>query len=808
MKENIFLMDAGYSIIQNKPVVILHGINEKKRSVAVLDDSFEPYFYVIPKSSINKLRKRIEKLSFHDHEDLIQVKKVEIVKRKLVNKETKVLKVFSSLPSEIPKIKDVVKEWGEVEGKREFDIPFFRRYLLDKQISPLSWIEVDGEKVQSDLKVDLAIEAKSIKRTKKKEPKLKILAFDIETLPEKGKQKIILLSVKTNTGFNKVLTYQKDNFKHSMKLKAEKELIEEFIKIVDKINPDFIVTYNGDAFDLPVLRERSENYKIKLDLGRDNQQVVFQRKGRESAAIIKGRVHVDLFSFVSKIIASSLQSETLTLDNVANEILGERKKEMRWEDLIDYWNKKRKLDKLADYCLKDSDLTLKLGEQLLPNIFEFSKLTEQIPFDVSRMTYGQLVEAYLMKEAVLQKTLIPNRPTREKIAKRRAMAAYVGGYVKEPKTGIYENIIYLDYRSLYPSIISSYNIDPSTFNCGCCKVGHKIDTKGYHFCKKNKGLISETVTKLLKQRIEVKKKIKRIKKESLEYQKLDSLQYALKIILNATYGGLAYPGARWYKRECAESTAAMGRVYIHKVIDMAEKEGFDVLYADTDSVLLNTKGNVRKRTSTFLNKVNRKLPGLMELELEGIYPRGIFISAKGEERGAKKRYALIDSKGKITIRGLEKVRRDWSKLAKDTQEEVINLVLTRKKDKAIEVVQKTIEDLKSERVDLKDLIIYTQLTRALKSYELIGPHVAAAKRALKRGVVVHPGETVSYIITKGKGRISDKSELYQFAKNYDVDYYLFHQIIPAALRVLNVLGVTEDDLLKKSKQVGLKKFTK
>ena len=134
-------------------------------------------------------------------------------------------------------------------------------------------------------------------------------------------------------------------------------------------------------------------------------------------------------------------------------------------------------------------------------------------------------------------------------------------------------------------------------------------------------------------------------------------------------------GVRYYCRECAASIAAFGREYIQKTIKKAQDEGFKVIYSDTDSLAVTLKGKSKKSALDFLKKINDELPSLMELELESFYPRGIFVSKKGDSQGAKKKYALIDEAGKLKIIGFETVRKDWSLIARETQLKVIEMIL-------------------------------------------------------------------------------------------------------------------------------------
>ena len=608
-----------------------------------------------------------------------------------------------------------------------------------------------------------------------------------------------------------MLTYKKDKHygKYVEVLKDEMDLLKRFVEIVKEQDPDIILGYNTDQFDFQILRDRAEEYsKFKLVLSRDKTRMKFSRRARVSTARLKGRVHIDLFSFIDTVLSPQLQTEVLTLDAVSAELLNDRKISMEYEEITEAWRKSKDLAKLAEYCLKDSELTLNLGKFILPQIYELAKISGQLLFDTSRMTYSQLVEWYLSKKSFLMKSVIPNQPKWDQIQERRNYSPYVGGFVKEPIGGLHEDIAVLDFRSLYPSIIATFNISPETFNCkDCRKGGYKVPDRSYWFCKKKKGLVSTVIKELIERRTKIKHHMKKAKNKE-EKTRLNNEQFAVKTVANATYGYFGFSGSKWYCRECADSSAAYGRFYIQKVIKEAEEEGFIVIYADTDSMFLKSNGNIKTATKKFMKKTNKILPGIMELELQGNYKRGIFIPRGVGPGTAKKRYALIDDKGVLTVRGLEKVRKDWSNVAKDTQEEVLRLVLKKKDVKgAVRFVKNIIKKLRAGKIPLKDLIIIEQLTKPLSEYKAIGPHVAAARKIKERGRPIGEGMPILFVITKGKGSISERSEPFEDVKLKDVDnkYYISHQIIPAALRVLTVLGVTEEDLLGQSLKSFIKK---
>jgi DNA polymerase I len=270
-----------------------------------------------------------------------------------------------------------------------------------------------------------------------------------------------------------------------------------------------------------------------------------------------------------------------------------------------------------------------------------------------------------------------------------------------------------------------------------------------------------------------------------------------------------------------------------------------VLLHNTDSIFLIYKGKTREQVLEFLSKTNSELPGNMELELEGFYSRGLFVTKKstgkdkGNATGAKKKYALMGEDGSIKIRGFELVRRDWSPIAKKTQQKVLEAILKDgSKEKAVSVVKETIEALRAGAVPLSDLVITNQIKKKFEHYEIISPEVIVAEKLKEKGSPVAMGSVVEYVVTKSgsvseelrrridaKRRdirmkrnvkakddsravepISFKAEALEFAKDYDPDYYINNQVLPAVLKILKELGYEEDDLKFKGSQSSLGDF--
>jgi DNA polymerase I len=416
-----------------------------------------------------------------------------------------------------------------------------------------------------------------------------------------------------------------------------------------------------------------------------------------------------------------------------------------------------------------------------------------------------------MYHATERKELIPSRPGGDDIGERLA-APIQGAFVKLPEPGIYENVAVLDFRGLYPSIIVSYNIDPNTL-IDKNKLGEFKEEDYFtspsdaHFSRKEIGLVPFVLNYLIDMRMQIKKALKTANKDGDEYVRLSARSHALKILSNSFYGYLGYARSRWYSRPCAESVTAWGRKHIMDTIDRAEKSGFTVLYGDTDSVFLIYKNE--DDILKFMKDVNDSLPEKMELELEGFYTRGVFVSKKGgESRGAKKKYALLGKDGRIKIRGFELVRRDWSKIAKDTQLKVLEAILKDgSKEKAVKIIREVVAQLQEGKVPLELLAISTQLNKNPDNYEVASPELAAAKKMVKAGIPIEKGTMISYVVGRTGGKnISDRAEPLELATNYDADYYINNQVLPAVMKIMKELGYDEHSMKFGGKQKSLDSF--
>ena len=418
------------------------------------------------------------------------------------------------------------------------------------------------------------------------------------------------------------------------------------------------------------------------------------------------------------------------------------------------------------------------------------------------MSFSQLVEWFLIKNAVLRGEIAPNKPSfhEEQV---RSEKRFVGAFVFEPTPGLYKNVCVFDYRSLYPSIIASHNISIGSLQCECCATN--VPGLPFHFCQKKKGFISAIIEDIISRRARVKVLLKNDKSDPL----LRARSEVLKVLANSFYGYLGFAPARWYSFECGEATTAYSRHYVKSVIEKAGKSGLKVIYGDTDSCFVTLEEKSESDALKFVDSINRDLPGVMELEYEGFYPAGIFVSTKSSGSGAKKKYALIDRKGILKIRGFETVRRNWSPIAKNLQRKVLEIVLRELNTaKASEIIHKAVSDLRANKTPLSEVTIFTQLTKPIAEYENVGPHVAAAQRMHDAGIDVRPGIRIKYIVVKGSGKIRDKVRLPDETKQeeYDGEYYVTHQILPSMENIFAVLGIEKEDILRDKKQSTLMGF--
>ena len=576
------ILDTDYITENGKPVIRVFK-KENGEFKIEYDRTFEPYFYALLKD--DSAIEDVKKVTAKRHGTVVKVKRAEKVQKKFLGRPIEVWKLYFNHPQDVPAIRDRIRAHPAVVDIYEYDIPFAKRYLIDKGLIPA---EGDEE--------------------------LTMLAFAIATLYHEGEEfgtgPILMISYADGSEA-RVITWKKIDLPYVDVVSTEKEMIKRFLRVVREKYPDVLITYNGDNFDFAYLKKRSEELGIKFTLGRDGSEPKIQRMGDRFAVEVKGRIHFDLYP----VIRRTINLPTYTLEAVYEAVFGKPKEKVYAEEIAQAWESGEGLERVARYSMEDAKVTYELGREFFPMEAQLSRLIGQSLWDVSRSSTGNLVEWFLLRKAYKRNELAPNKPDERELARRRG--GYAGGYVKEPERGLWDNIVYLDFRSAAISIIITHNVSPDTLNREGCKEYDVAPEVGHKFCKDFPGFIPSLLGDLLEERQKIKRKMKATV-DPLEKMLLDYRQRVIKILANSFYGYYGYAKARWYCKECAESVSAWGREYLEMVIrELEEKFGFKVLYADTDGLHATIPGadaeTVKKKAKEFLKYINPKLPGLLEL---------------------------------------------------------------------------------------------------------------------------------------------------------------------------------------------------
>ena len=585
MEKNVVILDIDYVTYEDKPVIRLFS-KQGDKNIVLIDDTFEPYLYVV----YDDLDECISEI-----EENMDVVRLEKVIKKDFQVEREFLKVTFKHPQELAKNRDALRDLENVVQIREFDIPFYRRYLMDRDVVPMTEVIAIGEEMESFLKLDSKKQditiiklTEPLKKVKEYPQKFRILSFDLEVrnphgMPNSQEDEIIMIGVASNFGINQVISTKtnsesKEDFVNHVS--SEREMIQEFVRIIKENNVDIMVGYNSDNFDFPYLKDRAKLLDVDLDIGMDGSDVKYIRRGYANAASLKGLIHVDLYLVMRRYMTL----ERYTLERVYYELFGEEKIDVPGERIWEFWdNGGDELDTLFDYSLDDVISTLKIAEQTLPLNLELTRIIGQPLFDVSRMATGQQAEWFLVKQAYFDEEVVPNKQG-SNFTDRANAEDNEGGYVKEPETGLHENLVQFDFRSLYPSIIISKNISPDVMELGDVENEEDYNISPEHgikFKKSPKGFIPSVIDKILQERFRIKREMK-ASDDDTERKALDVQQQAIKRLANTMYGIYGFPRFRWYSFECAKAITSWGRQYIKSSIKKAEEYGFYAIYADTD----------------------------------------------------------------------------------------------------------------------------------------------------------------------------------------------------------------------------------
>eukprot|EP00958_Prasinococcus_capsulatus_P026248 scaffold4725_cov367-Prasinococcus_capsulatus_cf.AAC.5 len=857
------------------PVLRAFGVTSNGNSVCVHIHGFEPYFYIMAPAGFTTADCESLKKTLNGRLDLKNgttgVRRVEIEQKQTLwqyqrEKSQNFLKVVTALPNQVATCRNILERGVDIPGisqnnflTYESNVVFTLRFMVDCKISGGNWLElpsgsyslraeegkgVHGIKPKSRCQIEADIRfCDLVSHPSDGEHSglapFRILSVDIECagreghFPEAQHDPVIqIASILTEQGNDKPTLQNILTLKECapipgvqvMSFEEEKDLLLQWKEMVLAIDPDVIIGYNTDNFDLPYLIDRAEALSLsefpywgrmkgsKLRM----RDTTFSSKAygtRENKEItIEGRFQFDLIQAIRR----DYKLSSYSLNSVSAHFLGEQKEDVHHSIITDLQNGNPETRRrLAVYCVKDALLPQRLLDKLMYvyNYIEMARVTGvPISFLLSR---GQSIKvmSQILRKAQERNLLVPNMKSNSQSSSEGGVA-YEGATVLDAKTGYYQKpIATLDFASLYPSIMMAHNL------CYCTLV-HPRDVKdfppdslsktpcGDYFVKPDlcKGILPEILEQLLGARKRAKGDLK---KETDPFKKavLNGRQLALKVSANSVYG---FTGATVGQLPCLQisaGTTAYGRNMIDHTKKLVmetynRKNGYeadaDVIYGDTDSVMVNFNfaGSDKEVVEKSMKLgeeaaafISNTFPKPIKLEFEKVYFPYLLMS--------KKRYVGLvwtnpEKFDKMDSKGIETVRRDNCLLVRDLVTTVLNKILIeRNVDAAIEYVKSRIADLLMNRTDMSHLVVTKALSKAGENYKNIMPHVELAKRMEKRDPATAPktGDRVAYVIIKGvKGALAhEKAEdpIYALEHNLPIDtqHYLEHHLKAPLTRI-------------------------
>lgn len=565
------------------------------------------------------------------------------------------------------------------------------------------------------------------------------------------------------------------------------QLLERLNQWLVEHDPDAIIGWNLVQFDLRVLNEHAKRLKVPLRLGRGGEAMGWREHGSRNNhyfAEAPGRLIID---GIEALRSATWSFPSFSLESVAQTLLGEGKAIDTPYQRMDEINRMFAEDKpaLARYNLKDCELVTRIFEktELLTFLLERATVTG-LPADRSGGSVAAFCHLYipLMHR---QGFVAPNQG-------ERMPEASPGGFVMDSRPGLYESVLVLDYKSLYPSIIRTFLIDPVGLVEGLRQPDDEHSVPGFREARfsRTRHCLPAIVERVWQGR------------ETAKREHNQPLSQALKIIMNAFYGVLGSSGCRFFDPRLASSITLRGHEIMRRTRALIEAQGHQVIYGDTDStfVWLGRAHGEQEAAAigrSLVQRVNQwwrehlqqeyGLESALELQYETHYSRFLMPTVRGAEEGSKKRYAGLvtraDGSEDMVFKGLETVRTDWSPLAQRFQQELYLRIFNREpyQDYVRDYVRRTLAG------ELDELLIYRKrLRRRLDDYERnVPPHVRAARLAddynqsQGRPRQYQNGGWISYLIT-----VAGPEPLENRRAPIDYDHYVTRQLQPVADAIL------------------------
>lgn len=643
-------------------------------------------------------------------------------------------------------------------------------------------------------------------------PEIKRAALDIEVVSEEERipdtkradNKVIAVSFVGSDNLNEVYLLKHTNshdgenkLEPNIKIEFyddEKELLRAvFNRILDY---PFIITFNGDDFDMPYLYNRALN----LGISKNEIPLILQR----SMVTLKHGVHIDLYRTFSnrsiQIYAFNHKYSEHTLNAISECLINESK--INFDGSI----AELPLYELARYCHNDSRLTLKLtsfsNDLLMKLLVVISRVGRMSIDDISRFGVSQWIRSMLYFEHRKQNILIPRREELQIKGQASSPALmkdkkYRGGFVVAPQVGVHFNVMVLDFASLYPSIIKVYNLSYDTVRCVHDECKSNIIPETDHWvCKKRKGIESLLIGSLRDLRVNYYKHLSKDKSLSSNEKDLYSIiSQALKVILNASYGVMGAEIFPLYCLPVADATASVGRYTITKTIEKCKALGIEVVYGDTDSLFL--KGPLKSQIESVANWAKKELS--VDLDIDKQY-RYVAFSER------KKNYLGVQEDGNVDVKGLTGKKSHTPPFIRNAFYAVIDILSMVNTEAdfedAREKIKKILKDnaarLKSREIPLIELAFNVMVGKSPDEYKKTIPqHIRAAAMLEKSGrKEVKAGDIVSYIKTTTPSSVKP----IELAKSDEIDTQKYLECMESTFdQILSALGYEFDMILGASK---------
>ena len=677
-------------------------------------------------------------------------------------------------------------QWIE-KKLRENGIPLYEsdirppeRYLMERFITAPVWFDGD---IQGDSVVNARLKPHPDYR-----PPLKWVSLDIETtqhgelycigLEGCGQRQVYMLG--PPNGDASALDFE------LIYLESRPQLLEALNRWFADNDPDVIIGWNVVQFDLRVLQKHADRYGIPLRLGRQQAVLEWREHGFKPGVFFaqaSGRLIID---GIDALKSAFWDFPSFSLEAVSQQLLGEGKAiDNPWQRMEEInWRFANDKPALARYNLKDCELVTRI----------FHK-TEIMPFLLERAAVnGLAVDRHGGSVAAFSHLYIPRMHRVGFVAPNPgdvAPEASPGGYVMDSRPGLYDSVLVLDYKSLYPSIIRTFLIDPVGLIDGLAHPADADSVTGFREARfsRTTHCLPAIVEQIWQGR------------ETAKQQGNKPLSQALKIIMNAFYGVLGTSACRFFDPRLASSITLRGHAIMQQTRELIEAEGYDVIYGDTDSTFVwlksaHSEADAEAIGRSLALKVNHwwrthlqqqyGLTSALELEYENHFCRFLMPTIRGAEQGSKKRYAglIREAEGeRMVFKGLESVRTDWTPLAQQFQQALYSRIFHRQPWE--EYVRTTVAQLLAGELD--DQLIYKKrLRRPLNEYERnVPPHVRAARladeqnRKLGRPLQYQTGGRIRYVIATGGPEPVEAR-----TTPLDYDHYVTKQLQPVAEGIL------------------------